>query len=1333
MKSLVATFLVCFALSGPVFGQINAGLAGTVSDASGAFIPGVEVTAKNINTGIADTRITNETGNFVFPSLQPGTYTLSAALPGFQPAAYNNVILGQGQEVRLNFTLQVGTAQQQVEVVTNADTVLATTSASVGNVLPERDVLTLPLSSRNVMDMVATTAGVVETVNAFGASVPNFGGLPIGDVNTTRDGIVTNDGRYNSSNGAYSSIFTSPDMIEEVKVSSNSIDPALGRGAAQVEMRTRAGTNEFHGAGFYTNNNGALNAQPWFSNLIGAQRNYTNRNQYGARVGGPIIKNKAFFFFLTDDQRYLEKVLDDAPVLTATARQGTFQYLTQGNTGANGGTSRRNGNAFSTTPSVNLAGQTLGADPVTGAPLYLNSFNLFTDVKDPNRTQIDPVWFGPQYLTRMPLPNDWSVGDGLNTAGFKWLQPHDGLDGATGQSADPNRNHMTIRVDYQFNTKHKVTYTMTREKDWGVTGQTGLPDFPAGVFGDVLRVPYFYTLSWTATISPTVLNEFRTGIKRDTWIGTSAFDKGCCYQGASQNTRTAAAQAMVNSYPSVGGPSSSFLYLTNTVMTPGSAGTSVSLGNYAPFGVASPRSSYSPFLPIADTISFTKGAHSFQVGFEYDWQWTNQSNHGGQQETRPTASLGVNPAVPIPNLTTTIFKGLSSSDVATAQSLLANMAGSINTIGEQFFVNSPNQTTWSDYRTGFLFFRNLHTNQWDVYFKDNWKATKNLTLLLGLRYDKYGTAYDADHLGGKYISSFGSGQAALFGCSGGSFAVQWQPGAGNCSSGNPSLTGAVLVGRDSPNPGQLIYGNDWKDFGPSFGFSWAIPQFRRTTVLRGGYGINYAGAEGPGAFSGTVGNLAGQTLNQTYNPTTYLDAAHANGNTSLFPLAVGSSQPFTPVAITNRTAGITGYADNRVMPYIESFNFFVQRELTRDWTLDIGWVGNKTSKLFSTQQLNDTNIFENGILNAFNAVRSGQNSVPLMDQIFKGVTLGGAGLVNGTTLTAAQALRKSTSTNTFIATGDVGGFANFLNTTTIGAGGQPGGLLRNAGLPENFIVVSPQFGSVLLSNNISSSTYQSFQTHITKRISQGVNGQFSYTFSKALGDNGFRDERNHQLSKGLLSADRTHVVVANGTWDLPFGSNRLLLANAPVWAQRVIGGWQLSSIASWISGAPLTFTSSRGTLNHLGSNTADKVGALQTGNVVKGNGFVQYFPTLKTQAAPLPNFGGDPTLPGVFTNQVVVDNAGNTILQNPIPGTTGSTPLNLPTIRGPGTPTLNMALTKQIRITEGKTFTLRADAVNFLNKPQWGTPVTDINSSTFGRITTANGSRTVTLNARVDF
>src|SRR5262245_54205354 len=438
----------------PSFAQVNAVVGGIVSDASGALIPGVEVTAKNVSTGIVTTRITNESGNYDFASLQPGAYTVSASLSGFQTATYNNVQLSQGQQVRLNFTLQVGTVAQAVEVVAEANTLLATTSSSVGDLLPEVQVRSLPLASRNVLDLVRTAAS--------GAVGDNFAGARMSQMNTTRDGLPTMDGRYNDWNGAYSAVFTSPDLVEEVQVIVNSIDAAAGRGSGQVKMQTRSGGNDFHGALFYSNRNSALASQGWFQNLVGAQKTFNNRNQFGGRLGGPIKQNKAFFFVLIDEQRYVEKQNVVSTVLTGPARQGVFRYLTEGATGANGGTSRRNGNAFSTTPSVDLNGNTLSANPSNGAPLLMNSFSVFSDVRDPNRPKIDPIWVGPQYLSRMPLPNDYTVGDGLNTAGFRWLRRHPGTDTSTGNDPNTNPHHPSARIDYHINSSHTVPYTTIR-------------------------------------------------------------------------------------------------------------------------------------------------------------------------------------------------------------------------------------------------------------------------------------------------------------------------------------------------------------------------------------------------------------------------------------------------------------------------------------------------------------------------------------------------------------------------------------------------------------------------------------------------------------------------------------------------------------------------------------------------------------------------------------------------------------------------------------------------------------------------------------------------------
>src|SRR5947199_10011457 len=141
--------------------QVSASIGGTVSDPSGASIPGVEVTATNVNTGITTTQLTNEAGAYQIPSLQPGTYRLRASLAGFQTAARENIQLSQGQQVRFNFTMQGGTVATAGEVLADSATALATTTAPVGDVLPDTEVRSLPLATRNVIDLAFVTARTV--------------------------------------------------------------------------------------------------------------------------------------------------------------------------------------------------------------------------------------------------------------------------------------------------------------------------------------------------------------------------------------------------------------------------------------------------------------------------------------------------------------------------------------------------------------------------------------------------------------------------------------------------------------------------------------------------------------------------------------------------------------------------------------------------------------------------------------------------------------------------------------------------------------------------------------------------------------------------------------------------------------------------------------------------------------------------------------------------------------------------------------------------------------------------------------------------------------------
>src|SRR5438552_14109144 len=206
---LAAATLLCLVLSIQTFAQTsNATLGGTVSDATGALIPGVAITATNNGTGIVNTVVTNDAGAYQFASLQTGTYTVTAELPGFQTQTRNGVALGVSQQVRLNFTLQVGTLAQTVEVSVAADTLIATSSSSVGAVLPEYKVRDLPLGGRNVMALLGTTVGTGPTEDNFQG---NFAGGRLNAVNVTRDGFNVTDGRYRSEE--HTSELQSPDHL----------------------------------------------------------------------------------------------------------------------------------------------------------------------------------------------------------------------------------------------------------------------------------------------------------------------------------------------------------------------------------------------------------------------------------------------------------------------------------------------------------------------------------------------------------------------------------------------------------------------------------------------------------------------------------------------------------------------------------------------------------------------------------------------------------------------------------------------------------------------------------------------------------------------------------------------------------------------------------------------------------------------------------------------------------------------------------------------------------------------------------------------------------------
>jgi hypothetical protein len=1294
---LAAVFLLCVSVSVSSFAQTsNATVGGTVSDASGALIPGVTVIATNIATGIVTTVITNESGAYQFASLQTGTYNISAELSGFQTQIYNNVVLGVAQQVRLNFALQVGGVAQTVEVTAETDTALITTSSSIGTVLPDIHVRELPTGDRNVLELLRGVGGAGPTdgdVDGF------FAGGRISAVNITRDGFTVSAGRYN--HGTFATTYTSSDLVEEVRIMTGTVDAEASRGSGQVQMVTRSGTNDFRGSVFWYNRNSALDASNWFNNFNGVKADWENRNQFGGRLGGPIIRNKTFFFVLVDEQRWVAKQNFVGTVLTNEARNGIFRFFP----GVD------NANAQQNNPTVDRLGNPIRPANATG---NLQSINLFS--YDPLRPGYDPSGFVQNVLhARMPQPNDWTVGDGLNTAGIRFTRRISGQDASDGQSYDQNnRDQINVRLDHNFSATNKFSFVYTYERGLNHTTQSGIEQWPGGFQGANRKHPRIYSFSLVSTLSSNIVNELRVGYRAHKIQSWAPW-----YVGRERDIGEVTEESAQEAFALL--PKYNGLPLQVVPQLYGQGFMNFSAG----FG--STRGSWSPLISYGDTLSWIQGKHAFKAGFEFRRDRTEGWN---DNNFTPYATIGQG-NFPAPITTATVV-GLSSNNATAARNVLYNLAGSIDNIRQGFDLRSSEAPLrFQGYHDGVkLKLRDWRANEFSGFFKDDWKITPSLTLNLGVHYEWFGVPYEGRGLAGRVVGGH----------------------AGLCGIACGALTTVELVGKNSPQPDKQLFNDDWNNLAPSVGFSWSLPGLGKSTILRGGYGISYTGAQIKGAMGaggldaggGTLPGLSGISGGNglTYTRNDYWSLANVT-----LPFEP-QFQPLAPVSLTEpRTLTMNMYEPNRVVPYIQNFNLSIQRELAPNWLLDVSYVGSKGTKLYGRDDLNYVKIFETPFLEAFNVTRSG-GSHPLFDQMLMGLNLPGAGTVNGTTLTGSAALRLYTPTRTLLANGSVGGVANFLNTST-NVTGQAGGFIRRGGLPENFLVFNPQFASAGVNGNTSNSTYHSMQLQLTKRLSHGITNRTAYTWSKTIGisndDNNIsaRDPRNRNLDKSVLGYHRAHSITSNGTWELPFGPNRSFLSSAPGWVQRIVERWQVGSLVSWTSGPPLTIATGNGTttglmnIYQMATNTPHILGVLPKAQVTKMTD--GSLPTLfagVTQAADPGRAAVTPTntLNTAFSNRAIFDAQGNPLLINPAPGEIGS--LGIRTIEGPARLDFDMNLLKRVRIGETREVEFRVDVVNVLNHPNFSAPTAanmDINSAQFGRITEAGSARRFTIGARLNF
>jgi hypothetical protein len=468
------TFLAVFFSFVSVYGQtITSGtVVGTVTDSTGAVVPSVTVTIRQTDTGTVRTTTTNESGQYRFPFIKPGEYTISAEAAS-QNSSTSRFSLLVGQEQQINLTLAVQSVSQSV-VVNGTSSLLETENANQATSYGLKEVANMPVNGGDITNIAFTTPGLRLNVGGGNTNF-NVNGLPFSSALFTVNGAdITEPYNLNNKSGASNNTLGAND-IQEAAVIVNAFSAQYGRMAgAQVNYITRSGANQFHGNLAENYNDAIFNANDYFNNLNNTPRGRAVANQYAASVGGPILKNKLLFFANTEGLRY------------ALPSSGTISL-----------------------PSPQFQQYTLAHIPAASVPLYQQLFSLYNAAPGINRAV--PVTTGS-----LPLQdNSGHLGCGKETFPGAYVNgssgPQFGVDVpcavafGTNAASLNTETYASGRVDYNISDNQKIYFRVSR--DWGIQASATSPISP--IFNQQSNQPWTIPqINYTYTITPTLVNNF---------------------------------------------------------------------------------------------------------------------------------------------------------------------------------------------------------------------------------------------------------------------------------------------------------------------------------------------------------------------------------------------------------------------------------------------------------------------------------------------------------------------------------------------------------------------------------------------------------------------------------------------------------------------------------------------------------------------------------------------------------------------------------------------------------------------------------------------------------
>jgi len=872
-------------------------IIGQVKDPSGAVIHDARITARGAQQTY--TAKTNASGDFSIPFVQPGTYEVSVEARGFKRAVEKNVIISVAQKANLNFRLEVGAVTDSVEVVASAVAV-NTADASGGTVIGQQETQNLPLNGRQVFMLMALTPGVLFTTTSFGPT-GNSGTRGWDQTNAYQiNGVVNNQNQFtlngatisqqtSTARGAW---FVSPtvDAVQEFKIQTSNYDASVGRsGGGTINIVTKQGTNQFHGTLFDYWRNSVFDANYFQLNQLGKPRGFHNQHQFGGTVGGPIRKNKTFFFMAFEGHREVlpVPVINTVPTGIVVNPDGSVNmnaYLTGSGINRNGGIY----NPFQcATTNADGTCNRRAAFPGNVIPANL----------------VNPI--GLKMLALYPQPNLPGFINNFEASSggiYKYNQPQ-------------------IRVDHIFSDRTRLYGTFIWWSGSEFRNTSGFSD-PRIQTGNINTTRSFWSqsLSLTHTFSPTLVGDVRVsyGRARDTSPNG----------GLAAGTGKLTPQDLgFTTYPI---PSSTGLNLAPQIqINAGSVTNGDQVANLIGNSMFS-DTGHPPFnasFEVSPTISHQIGNHNLRYGGQYLKVLAIPCCGAGNTGNGPNGSFSFT------NDFTRFNPNNASSDPTgvTGQtgSALASMLLGIPNSGNIPF-NLTIYETYPYYAT---------------FVQDDWKIHPRLTLNLGLRWDFEHSPHERhDRLNGGFCYVCVNPLTNLITFPAGNVLVPSTAGQTNTAGltmPNPIMGGFTFLTNGPQSQGFLgnghrAYDTQYNHIQPRIGASWAIDD---KTVLRGGYGVNY----------GFAFELGGNT---TFTQQTNYLASNAGSTTpspgfTSNPYAQGLT---VPVGAADGLFSSTGDGQsydqrNRKITRVQHYSLGIQHEFPGGVVLDTSFVGTYSSNI----------------------------------------------------------------------------------------------------------------------------------------------------------------------------------------------------------------------------------------------------------------------------------------------------------------------------------------------------------------------------------------------------